>query len=101
MAPRLELQTLLISLLGSGNVYFQPPPTLHLNYPCIVYNREDEEVQHANDKPYNRRKRYLVTVIDQNPDSAIPDKIAELPLCIFNRFFTADNLNHEVYKLFF
>ena len=101
MAPRLELQTLLVSLLGSGNVYFQPPPTLQMQYPCIVYHREDEDVQHANDKPYSRRKRYLVTVIDQNPDSVIPDKIAELPLCVFNRFFAAENLNHDVYKLFF
>jgi hypothetical protein len=101
MAPRLELQAILVSLLGSGNVYFQPPPTLQMNYPCIVYNREDEDIRHANDMPYNRQKRYLVTVIDQNPDSLIPDKIAGLPLCEFNRFFTADNLNHDVYKLFF
>ena len=101
MAPRLDLQSLLASLLGSGNVYFQPPPTIQLQYPCIIYERDDERTKHADNVPYNRRMRYKVTVIDQNPDGVVRDKIAELPLCIFDRFYTAENLNHDVYKLFF
>lgn len=101
MAPRLDLQALLVALLGSNNVYFQPPPTLTMVYPCIVYKRDDARTDFADDKPYSHRKRYLVTYIDQNPDSDIPSKIAALPTCIFDRFYTADNLNHDVYKLFF
>lgn len=101
MAQRLELNTLLKSLLGSEHVYFQPPPDLQLVYPCIVYNRDNEDTRFADDKPYSRRKRYSVTVIDRNPDSLIHDKIAELPLCTYNRFYTADKLNHDVYTLFF
>jgi len=72
-----------------------------MQYPCIVYHRDYELFNHADDLAYLRRKRYLVTVIDPNPDSGIPDKIAELPLCVYDRFYTADNLNHDVYKLFF
>lgn len=101
MAQRLELQALLVSILESDNVYFQPPPTVQMTYPCIVYRRDYELTNHADDKPYKRTKRYQVTVIDQNPDSGIPDKIAELPLCTYDRFYTADNLNHDVYNLFF
>lgn len=101
MAPRLELQALLTDILESANVYFQPPPTIQMEYPCIVYHRDYELTNHADDIPYKRRKRYLVTVIDRDPDSGIPDKIAELPLCVYDRFYTADNLNHDVYKLFF
>ena len=101
MASRLDLQALLVALLGSNNVYFQPPPTLTMVYPCIVYKRDDARTDFADDKPYSHRKRYLVTCIDQNPDSDIPSKIAALPTCIFDRFYTADNLNHDVYKLFF
>lgn len=101
MARRLELQNLLTDILGSDNVYFQPPPTVQMEYPCIVYHRDYELTQHADDKPYKQRKRYLVTVIDRDPDSGIPDKIAALPLCVYDRFYTADNLNHDVYKLFF
>lgn len=101
MAPRLELHATLIDILGSANVYFQPPPNLVMEYPCIRYVRDDMDIRHANDKPYKHRKRYLVTVIDRNPDSSIPDSIAQLPLCSYDRFYTAENLNHDVFTLFF
>jgi hypothetical protein len=101
MGQRLDLQELLIDILQSKNVYFQPPPTVKMVYPCIVYRRDYQIARYADDLPYSRRIRYQVTVIDQNPDSGIPDKIAELPMCVYDRFYTADNLNHDVFKLFF
>lgn len=101
MAPRSELQALLIEILETENVYFQPPPTVVMNYPCIVYHREYMQIKHADDKPYSHKKRYQVTVIDRNPDSVIPDKVAELPMCSYDRFFTADDLNHDVFRLYF
>jgi hypothetical protein len=101
MAPRLELQTILEAILGSRNVYFQPPANLQMKYPCIVYKRDFAEVQFADNHPYRNIKRYLVTVIDSDPDSPIPDKVAALPMCTFNRFYTADDLNHDVFNLFF
>jgi len=101
MGQRLDLQTLLVDILGSKNVYFQPPPDIKMEYPCIVYHRDYAETSFADDYPYRHVKRYQVTVIDRNPDSDIPPKIAALQMCIFDRFFTSDNLNHDVYKLFF
>lgn len=82
-------------------MYFQQPPSKDMVYPCIVYNQQDENVVHATNRPYRRVKKYQVTVIDRNPDSAIPDRIGALPLCVFNRFFTTDGLNHYVYDLYF
>lgn len=99
MAPRLELQEVLEEF--TPNVYFQPPTNVKLIYPCIIYKRDNADTKFANDKPYNHTLRYMVTVIDQNPDSEIPSKVASLPMCLFNRFFTADNLNHDVYNLYF
>lgn len=101
MAQRLELQAILTEILESAHVYFQPPPSVIMNYPCIVYRRDYELTRFADDKPYSRIKRYQVTVIDRNPDSDIPDKVADLPLCVYERFYTAENLNHDVFKLFF
>ena len=101
MAPRLELQSLLETLIGSDAVYFQPPENHLMEYPCIRYEREFILAEWADDKPYRLSNRYLVTVIDRNPDSEIPDKIASLPLCVYDRFYTADNLNHTTFKLFF
>ncbi len=101
MAPRLELQSLLVDILDSDSVYFQPPENTKITYPCIIYNREDILATWADNKPHTLSKGYLVTVIDRDPDSEIPDKIATLPMCIHDRFFVADNLNHTVFKLFF
>lgn len=101
MGQRLELQTLLETILESENVYFQPPPSLKMQYPCIVYRRDSELAQPADNFPYSRTKRYQVIHISRDPDSTIPDRIGALSMCVFDRFYTADNLNHDVYKLFF
>jgi hypothetical protein len=101
MAPRQQLQDLLVSLLGSSNVYYQPPSSGQIQYPCIIYERDSVDTKHADNKPYSRRKRYKVTVIDANPDSTIPDAIGELPLCSFDRHYKADQLNHDVFNIFF
>lgn len=101
MGERMDLQALLVELIGNSNVYFQPPPTLNMNYPCIIYKRDDLNIEYANNKPYKNKKRYQVTVVDMDPDSDIPDKVATLPLCSYDRSFVADNLNHDVYNLYF
>lgn len=101
MGTRIQLQVLLSSLLGTPAVYFQEPPTSQMSYPCIMYKKDTAETNFAGNKPYKHMHRYQVIVIDANPDSLIPDKIASLPMCIFDRFYTADKLNHNVYKLFF
>ena len=101
MGQRLDLQTLLETLLTSDNVYFQPPASLQMLYPAIVYNRDTERTHFADNSPYSRTKRYQVTVIDRNPDSAIPDKVAQLPLCQRQRTFAKDDLNHDVFVLYF
>lgn len=101
MAERLQLQELLVAILGTSNVYFQPPPNTQMVYPCIVYRRDNVETEHADNKPYTHKTRYIVTVIDPSPDSAIPAMVGMLPTATFDRFYTADKLNHDVYKLFF
>jgi len=99
MGQRLELHQTFLTMVP--NVYFQPPPTVQMEYPCIVYHRDYKNTQFADGMPYANRKRYQVTVIDINPDSTIPDQVALLPMCLYDRFFTANNLNHDVFKLFF
>jgi len=72
-----------------------------MNYPAIVYQRDDVDTVFAGNLPYRHTKRYEVTVIDRDPDSPIPDRIAALPLSSFNRHFVTENLNHDVYTLYF
>ena len=101
MADRLELQLLLEEILGSRNVYFQPPYNLQLQYPCIIYDRDNADSKFADNKLYSYTTRYKVTVIDLDPDSPLPIQIANIPLCLYDRFYTSDNLNHDVFTLFF
>lgn len=101
MGQRLQLQAKLEILLGATNVYFQPPADLAMTYPCIVYKRDNADTEFADDIPYHITKRYMVTVIDENPDSVIPDKVAALPSCLHNRSYAANQLNHDVYVLYF
>lgn len=101
MSSRLELHNELTKILGSGFAYFQPPESVKMTYPCIVYSLDNINTKHADDKPYVKTKRYSVMIIDKDPDSEIPDRMLTLPMCSFNRFYTVDNLNHWVFSLYF
>ncbi len=99
MAPRLDLHQILTSFVD--HVYFQPPSNIELVYPCIIYKRDFADTKFADDRPYDHTLRYMVTVIDRDPDSTIPGKVAELPMSLFNRYYSADELHHDVYNVFF
>ena len=89
MISRINLQTLLEEVLGSRNVYYQPPESIKMQYPAIVYSRERIDNRHANND------------IDKNPDSEIVEKVSRLPFCRFDRHYVADNLNHDVFTIYY
>lgn len=101
MASRLELQTLFEDLLGSRNVYYQPPASVFMNYPAIVYSRNNIENDFADNSVYAQYTSYQVTVIDENPDSEYVKKVSALPKCRYDRHFVSENLNHDVFTLYF
>jgi hypothetical protein len=101
MDRREQLQTLLEGVLGSTNVYFQPPSNVQMQYPCFVYQRDSARTTFAANKPYRYTQRYQLTHISRDPTDETLAKVAALPLCTYNRFFVADNLNHDVFELYF
>ena len=101
MNRRLELSALLRDTLSSDNVYFQPPETVKMKYPAIVYSLDNIQNIHADDGVYLSHRRYSVTLIDKNPDSPTVERLSALPMCQFNRHYTSDNLNHFVFTLYF
>ena len=101
MHRRLELQTTLEELLGSQEVYFQPPASVKMQYPAIVYSRNKINNGSADDSVYRQSLEYKVTVIDTDPDSEIVMKVSRLPRCKFERHYAADNLNHDVFLLIY
>lgn len=99
MASRLELHALLRSIVP--NVYYQPPPSVRMNYPAIVYSRKNIDNTFANDSVYKQDHFYELIVIDKNPDSVYVETISKLPKCNYDRHYTADNLNHDVFTIYY
>lgn len=100
MANRLELHSKLVDILGSSNVYFQPPSSVKMSYPAIVYSLGNIRNRRANNDVYSTNKSYELTLVTSNPDNEIVDKLNRLPMCSFDRFYTSDNLNHYVFTLY-
>ena len=101
MVSRLELQTMLEDILGSRNVYYQPPSSVTMNYPAIVYAIDGIDNSFANNQVYSQSYSYQITVMAEDPDSEIVETISKLPKCRYVRQFASDGLNHTIFKLFF
>ena len=101
MASRLELQKKLEELLGTKNVYYQPPETIKMAYPAIRYSKSRIETRKAEDSIYLKNTRYEVIVIDPRPDNPVIDKLLELPHCSYDRHYKSGNLNHDALTLYY
>lgn len=101
MGSRLALHELLEAVEGVKQAYFQPPPSKVMEYPAIVYSQDGEDAEYADNELYRHKKRYLVVVIDRDPDSSIPDRVRRLPYASFSRKYVVDNLNHFAFSIFF
>lgn len=99
---RAELGDRLEEILGSSNVYFEPPETVKLNCPCIIYERSAGDTIFANNKPYRFKVRYTVTAISRKADNPIVGALAmSLPSIQYDRHFVSDNLHHDVFEVYY
>ena len=78
------LSKILHEILGSDYVYFDPPESQRIHYPCIIYQRSSGDTDFAN-----------------NVSSRIMDKLAKLPMCTYDRHYTSDNLHHDIFNLYY
>lgn len=101
MGKRLDLHAELIKILGCDHVYFQPPESLKIKYPAIVYSLSDISNDHANNHAYKQDRYYMVTYISKEPESAVVDKLSWMDCTKFNRSYRADNLNHTVFTIYY
>lgn len=100
MRDRNELHDVLVKILGSESVYYQPPASVKMSYPAIVYSKGDIQNIHADNKVFRQDISYEITVISKSPDCNAAEKISQLSKCRFNRRYVADNLYHDVFTLF-
>lgn len=98
---RLTLQAALEEFLGSDQVFFQPPESIKLHYPCILYERSRIGQTYANNHTYLKNKEYSITIIHRDADSTLPDDILDqFELISFDRSYRSDNLYHDVFTIY-
>lgn len=101
MDRRLNLHQILKNILGSDEVYFQPPSSTYLSYPCIIYERSGIDTKKADNFNYIKIVKYTITLIGSNPESSIINDILDIPTCVYDRFYTYNGLNHDVFSLYY
>lgn len=100
MASRLDLHNELLPICP--NAYFQPPSSITMQYPCIVYNKSDKMRLYGSNGIHHSKQEYKVTVIDKNPDSDIANQVEKhFQYCVIDQYYTIDNLNHTALTLYY
>lgn len=100
MADRLELHSVFQELLGSSNVYYQPPESIKMQYDAIRYSKKTIDSKYANDRKYSMIDCYEIIVISRLPDNPAIKKLLSLPYCSYDRHYVADNLHHDVLTIY-
>jgi hypothetical protein len=101
MSNRLDLQAKFEEILGSRNVYFQPPASLSMRYPAIRYELKDFQTKSANNSTsYISSTGYECTLIMKEPDTGYLQEIFKIPYCRFGRYYRAENLHHYTFTIY-
>lgn len=95
-----QLNETLIKILGSKAVYYQPPASLRMQYPCIRYAPANIDRKAADNQGYLLTDHYTLTYISKSPDRSVPMKLLRLPRCTQNQVYTSDGLYHEVFSIY-
>lgn len=91
-----EVYTYLSALLPDVNLYFQPPESVKINYPCIVYSIDNIFTAHADNRPYKVKTRYSLMLITTNPEDPALQTLISIPSARFERSYVNDNLYHFI-----
>lgn len=95
-----EFNKLLQDVLGSKNVYYQPPAELTMKYPCIRYEASNLDIKRADNHGYIASRAYSVIYIAKKQDEDVIMRLARLPRSRHDRSYKASGLYHEVFTIY-
>lgn len=102
MTNRIKLQEELEKILGSRNVYYQPPETLKIDYPCIVYELRKKISMKADNKKYLFNTAYSVTYISKRSnDEVIEQLLNNFEYSSYDRRYISDGLYHNTFTIYY
>ncbi len=99
-----QLRDKLYLVNNTKNVYYNPPTSIRMEFPCFRFELNNLDVKHADNFAYSRKPRWAVTYITRDVEDV--EKVAEQMLdifqyCNFDTSFRSDNLEHAVFNLYF
>lgn len=97
---RLKLQEELEDIVGKGHVYFQPPSSIRMLYPAMVYNLSALEHRKANNSDYINYDEYECVYITPHHMPEVLEQLDAMQYSHFVRHFEEDNLHHYVYTIY-
>lgn len=102
MHNRSELHKKLERLMGSSNVYFQPPASVQLSYPCVIYTLGTGDMKRADDSVYMYTYSYEVIFIYKRPNIDIVEQVLKtFSMSSIYRVYVSDNLNHYAFRIYY
>ena len=99
---RRDLSRIFREKLKVKHVYYQQPAPNMLQYPCVIYELDRKDIDHADDRVYRDMNRFTVTLIGKEVDNdAMYDAMLEIPYCQSERRFVNDGLYHDVFTIYY
>ena len=98
---RLELHNIFVKIFeNNNNIYYQPPENIKIEYPALIYTKDNINIKYANNRSYIIKDRYMITIIDKRPDNQAIKKILNLENTSYNRHYVSNGLNHDVLTIY-
>lgn len=102
MDRRQKLHNLLKTVTGINNVYYQPPESVKIKYPCVIYSKKSKYTKRADNSVWGIVDRYEVTIVTNKADTDYADKILEhVQRSSYVRRFIANNLYHDTLSIYY
>ena len=88
--------------LSEGHIYFQPPESLRMVYPALVYNVSRRDYEQADNQLYAQFLIWDLTWISKTPlDFVVDALLSQLECCVPTREYVSDGLYHTQLSLYF
>lgn len=102
ISERQEFHNKLKEIYPNISIYFQPPASIKMSYPCIIYNLDNINMTRADNKIYTAQYRYALTYVSNKPDDTDYQKLFDtFEYVNLERYYRADNLNHYLITILY
>lgn len=99
-----DLRDILYTIHNTENVYYDPPTSIQMKFPCFRFTMNNTNVTYADNFTYLRKPRWTVTYITRDVEDIEPlikDMFDNFKYLVQETQFKAENLQHVVFNLYY